>query len=768
MTTTRWSEGEEVRVRGGRWSVAAVTPHAGGSVLHLRGHGGVARTLLTPFDRPQRLPPSNVARRLHPRRWLHVVRRALCRARPFGGICAPPGIALLPYQLEPAIAFIRHGAARVLLADGVGLGKTIQAGLLLHTLGERQPLLRALVITPAGLREQWAYELARHFSIAATVADAAWLRVVDRALPGGVVPWALPGVFITSFDFIKQPEVLHPLEGVAWDLLIVDEAHNATLVSARRAAIDTVARRSMRVLLLTATPHSGDTAQFDALCSIGATATSAPVVLFRRSRADVSTGPARHSALLRVRPTGDERHLHRLLDRYADAICRERGTTSHASPRLVATILKKRALSSAASLGISVRRRLDLLAGAAPESQMLLPLDDDVVVADEVDDKALGMPALGDAALERRLLVAIARAAEAVRGETKPAFLLRLLRRTREPAIVFTEFRDTLLRLHLLLVRAGHEVTLLHGGLLPAERAAAQRRFNERGGVLLATDAASEGLNLHENCRLVVHYELPWTPARIEQRTGRVDRIGQRRTVHEILLVGGHAAERLVLAPLARRAARVRSVFGGEATALDRLAESLVADAVMAGVPLAVPETDSHDATADLRAEAEAEVPRLLDLRCWCASSVTGRFGTVPNGAVVTSRRRRRLRTSLYLYSLTLSSDAGRIEHGEIVAVRARDQPRVEDVLASVARQVDAVREAFARVNECLAVRAHELTSALPSSSHALVQAGLFDRRATLASHERAIATADVVEGLGTYAASALTPSLRLIAILQE
>src|SRR5262249_18335973 len=160
-------------------------------------------------------------------------------------------------------------------------------------------------------------------------------------------------------------------------------------------------------------------------------------------------------------------------------------------------------------------------------------------------------PGLSDPALGRRLLERIAATAgTAATAESKLRFLTRLLSRLGEPAIVFTEYRDTLERLRAALVGAGSDVTMLHGGLTAAERSRCQHRFNERGGILLATDAAAEGLNLHSRCRLVIQYELPWSPARIEQRTGRVDRVGQRRRVHEILLVADDTAERLVLGSL--------------------------------------------------------------------------------------------------------------------------------------------------------------------------------------------------------------------------
>src|SRR5690606_26610054 len=131
---------------------------------------------------------------------------------------------------------------------------------------------------------------------------------------------------------------------------------------------------------------------------------------------------------------------------------------------------------------------------------------------------------------------------------------------------------------------------------------------------LLATDAASEGLNLHHRCRLVVHFELPWNPARLEQRTGRVDRIGQARTVHEILLVSRDTAERTVLAPLVRRL-RAAGAAGGRTWSLP--GESRVAQAILAGAdvePVTGPAT-AGTLELNLRDEADVEARRLLDQR---------------------------------------------------------------------------------------------------------------------------------------------------------
>jgi superfamily II DNA or RNA helicase len=776
-----WREGERVRVRGATWTIGAVQAHRDCVELRLNGGDREHAAILAPFDRPARLDRARSIRFVHPRRWLHDLRRAACDALPFGGLADPAAdLTILPYQLEPALAVLAHGATRVLVADEVGLGKTVQAGLLLAALAARHPSLRALIVAPAGLRGQWAEEMRSRFALDVTIAGAAWLRRATRDLPQDVMPWAMPGVYVTSYDFLKRPEVLRPVEDLTWDLLVADEAHNAAPPTARCTALHAVARRCTRVLLLTATPHAGDAAQFDSLCALGAPRTSAPIVLFRRSRGDVGDTRPRRSVLLTVRPTPAEQRMHRVLERYISALSSERHRAAVWPARLASIVLKKRALSSAGSLAESARRRLALLAGDALPRQMPLAFGDEDPLEDDVPDGALGAPGLADPRRERQLLERVARAARSAVPESKPAFLLRLLARVREPAIVFTEYRDTLARLERTLASAGHRVTLMHGGLGPDERDQAQRRFNAEGGVLLATDAAAEGLNLHQRCRMVIHYELPWSPTRLEQRAGRVDRIGQSRRVHEILLVSGDAAEEIVLAPLARRAARARRAMGGSSQLLDRLSEAAVADAVLRGVPITEGEAAKSERPAkpDLRVEATLEAERLERCRRWRRISPRRSGDNDRPPAIVASRIRirRRATTLTCVYRLWLRTAEGRLIHEELVATREHMQGVAGDLrqLADRRRQappemrgwieqrLGAVEAGHARVQLGLEHRARALRSEVASAARALVQAGLFDRRALRrrdAREHAAAALADRFDDEATAAASARTLS---------
>ena len=196
---------------------------------------------------------------------------------------------------------------------------------------------------------------------------------------------------------------------------------------------------------------------------------------------------------------------------------------------------------------------------------------------DDADEAPAWQPAmtLRDRARERRLLTSLAAAAQAAAArETKLSALCRLLHRIGEPVIVFTEYRDTLTRVEHVVRSLGKRTVILHGGLSRHERSAALRAFDagERA-ILLATDAAGEGLNLQGACRIVINLELPWNPMRLEQRIGRVDRIGQRRTVHAFHLVAAGTGEQRLLEGLRDRIARARTDVGSPNPLGDPVAE---------------------------------------------------------------------------------------------------------------------------------------------------------------------------------------------------
>jgi SNF2 family DNA or RNA helicase len=532
---------------------------------------GVERRVLTPFDTIERREPARTPRHVRAVRWRRALRALLAADAPPGALrtAAAARIELMPYQLEPAIAVVRGHGSRVLLADEVGLGKTIQAGLVVAELMTCGAIDRVLVLTPAGLRDQWAQELSDRYAIDALAVDGHVLRRRATELPVGVNPWTTCGVAIASIDYVKRPEVLPLVARSRWDALVVDEAHAVAGDSDRHAAVQALATQAAYVLLLTATPHSGDRKAFTALCEVGAIDDD-QLLVFRRSRQDVGIGTLRRVHALRVRSSDLERRMHARLTAYSNAIRAER--TCAAS--LALSVLHKRALSSPWSLAQSVERRLAALlpslAGVdAGAEQLALPLGDphgELASADEPPAWPADLR-LSDPRREQRLLEALASAARsAVRDDTKLKALTRLLRRAQESAVVFTEYRDTLLHVRdQLRTSTAMEgpVILLHGGLGRDDRVAALDAFSRAPrAVLLATDAAAEGLNLHRRCRLVVNLELPWNPMRLEQRIGRVDRIGQPRTVHAFHLIASGTGEVRLRDRLRARIAVARAELG--------------------------------------------------------------------------------------------------------------------------------------------------------------------------------------------------------------
>lgn len=611
--------GDLIRVRTERWRVAAHLAFGDTSVVDVVGidagnRGDRARFVL-PFDVVQCIPHTRVPRIVRPTRWRRYARHALAEALPSPTSLrsvAAANVTILPFQLEPALA-VTHGlGTRLLIADAVGLGKTIQASIVIAESLARMREGHALVLCPAGLRDQWRHELETRFGLEASLVDSAMLACSARAVDGTVNPWAARPVAIASIDYIKRPEVLRGLEELLWDVVVLDEAHTLSGRSDRAAVASMLAARTRTVVMLTATPHSGDGEAFTRMCDLGRLPGDPPLLVFRRTRGDAGITDARRVHWLWIRPTPAERRMHDALREYAEAVWHAHDEIAHPAS-LAMFVLMRRAASSANSLARSLERRLELLAMSDddPGAQLALPFaepaaDDDVPLAE------LAAQGLTDLAEERRQIervLTLARAAAL--DESKLRRLRRFIDAAGEPAIVFTEYRDTLTRIASVLDDL--DCVLLHGGMTPTERKHATQRFTDGSAmVLLATDAASEGLNLHRRCRLVINLDLPWTPIRLEQRAGRIDRLGQPRTVHAVHFVGRGSSEADVLERLIARDERARASLD----AIVRLSAQDVANMVMhrqkaAQCATVEPDVAGMGITPHLRREASIEADRI-------------------------------------------------------------------------------------------------------------------------------------------------------------
>jgi SNF2 family DNA or RNA helicase len=430
------------------------------------------------------------------------------------------------YQLQAARSALRRMRGRAILADEVGLGKTIEAGLILAELRLRGLADRALVIAPAGLVTQWQEELERKFGVPTVRVGR------DRDVPGQE-PAAVSAdrpVAVASLAAARRDPLKSALTRDPWDLIIVDEAHR---VRAPRSASGKLIRelRSRHLLLLTATPVEnrlqdlyemvslvapgllGTAAQFRAAHGAGSAAPDhepknvaalrkqTAEVMIRHRRSEVSVLlPQRLAETLRVEPSGPER------DWYSDLTARVRAEAGTATPS------RRLALRSVARL-----------AGSSP---------------------AAAAPTLAKVGW-----VDLAIRAGALAAPAKVAVLLDQLRRyagNGEKVLVFTAFRQTLDQMARHLAAAGIPAAIYHGSLPRAEKERAIATFRDDAPVLLSTESAGEGRNL-QFCHVMLNMDLPWNPMQIEQRLGRLHRVGQDHDVLLTNLVASGTIEEQVL-----------------------------------------------------------------------------------------------------------------------------------------------------------------------------------------------------------------------------
>ncbi len=499
------------------------------------------------------------------------------------------------YQLVPVVMALDMPRVRLLLADDVGLGKTIEAGLIVTELMARQMASRLLVICPANLREQWREALDYFFHLDARIVSSRHVREMERELPAGTNPWAHYKALITSIDYAKQPAVKAQVLEQPWDLVLVDEAHLAAkphqtgaghaVVMDRWQLLEQLSRRAHHLLLLTATPHNGHTDSYASLLrmlDVGAVTGSvdAPIIhkavarrhVCQRRRADVRAWfaaspdrypfPERDAAEVIVTPSMYEGRAIAAVEAYGRRVLEQATSDARASVLAHWTVLHlhKRALSSPEALRRSLRNRRSALqrrlADSSSSEDPGLPLE--VARANALDEdtgERLSPEEAGERA-ERSSFVRDAAAAQAEIEElerllalaeeitpSRDSKLKELLTTTLwqrlatyPKCIIFTRYVDTLDYLARQIVHAPRyadtEVITIHGSMNDAQRREALRRLERsKLAVLVATDAISEGMNLQHYAAQIIHYELPWNPNRLEQRNGRVDRFGQRKPV---------------------------------------------------------------------------------------------------------------------------------------------------------------------------------------------------------------------------------------------
>lgn len=459
-----------------------------------------------------------------------------------------------PYQLEAAARVLRHMQGRAILADEVGLGKTIEACLALSELRLRGLAGRVLVLVPAGLVGQWREELERKFALPSVVATAgAW------SAPSGDGPHP---VVVASLPAARRASLRAAITEPSWDLVIADEAHrlkNPRSASARLAR----SLRTRYLLLLTATPVENRLADLFQLVSLVRPGSLGSVSQFRaRHGATGDSRPARNVAALQL-AMRDVMVRHRrselevmLPRRLAETVRVAPGAAEAELYRLVSGRVREQARGAAPARALALRS-VQRLAGSSP--------------------RALA-PSLEKVGWEDLA----ARAAE-ISATGKTAALLELLRRYRdrgEKVVVFTAFRRTLALLAELLAEHCLPAAVYHGSLRRAEKDAAIASFHGAAPILLSTEAAGEGRNL-QFCHVMVNFDLPWNPMQIEQRLGRIHRIGQEHDVLLTNLVARGTVEEQILHVLQAKINLFELVVGELDMILGRVEEDLDFEALV-------------------------------------------------------------------------------------------------------------------------------------------------------------------------------------------
>ncbi len=523
----------------------------------------------------------------------------------------------LPHQLEAVYDyFIKLPRIRFLLADDPGAGKTIMAGLLLKEMKIRGLVKRTLIVTPANLTFQWQRELKDKFRETFEIVRGEVLRANY-----GMNPWQEKSQVITSVSWVSRIEdARESLLRSHWDLIIVDEAHKMSAYSADKKTLayqlgEHLSAMTDHYLLMTATPHKGDPDNFCLFLRLldadvygdvksleeAMKRNSAPFYLRRVKEAlvtfpDPDTGQIkklftrRNVQTVSFQIDSDEWDLYDALTRYVEDQSIKAQSANAATGRAIGftmAMLQRRLASSVYAARRSLERmrdkrqkiledpegyRQEQIAKKLPEDFDDLPEEEQQEILSALEDVVASVDpaALREEILQLSRLIDQARLLEQREVETKLSRLREVLSEQgvfQDPSmkmLLFTEHKDTLDYLVGRLVDWGLTVTQIHGGMkigdrdTPGTRIFSEREFRESAQVLVATEAAGEGINL-QFCWFMINYDIPWNPVRLEQRMGRIHRYGQEKDCLIFNFVAGNTREGRVLQKLFERLEQIEA-----------------------------------------------------------------------------------------------------------------------------------------------------------------------------------------------------------------
>jgi superfamily II DNA or RNA helicase len=520
----------------------------------------------------------------------------------------------LPHQIRALYRAISNDRVCYLLADEVGLGKTIEAGLIMRELKMRGLVRRTLVIAPKGLVTQWVAEMRTHFGEEFRLLIPSDFSTYRRIAQEDNLWQSHPQV-VCPMDSVKpmdgrrgwsreqvaeyNRERFEDLISAGWDLVIVDEAHRlggSTDQVARYKLGQGLAEAAPYLLLLSATPHQGKTDHYRRLMSLldaeafpdEASITKDRVQPYvirteKRRAIDAEGKPLFKPRRTELAPVSwkerhrDQRLLYEAVTEYVREGYNQAITEKRSYIGFLMILMQRLVVSSTRAIRTTLERRLEAL--EAPQEQLtLFPMVSEEDWADldgqEQMDTLLKtrLKALKNERAEVKLLLEAAKRCESQGPDAKAEALLdwiyRLQAEEGDPdlkVLVFTEFVPTQEMLYEFLTERGFEVVCLNGSMDLEERKRVQDAFAKDARILISTDAGGEGLNL-QFCHVVINYDIPWNPMRLEQRIGRVDRIGQTHTVRAINFVFEDSVEHRVREVLEEKLAVIFEEFGIDKT----------------------------------------------------------------------------------------------------------------------------------------------------------------------------------------------------------
>ncbi|WP_017365799.1 helicase-related protein [Methylococcus capsulatus] len=523
----------------------------------------------------------------------------------------------LPHQLYALNRAMSRDRIRYLLADEVGLGKTIEAGLILREIKLRGMARRVLVVAPKGLVRQWQAEMRLHFGEHFRFIEASELAAFRQWRDNGALSasggddnlWRMHDQVIVSLDSVKpiegrrgwsleqlatyNRERFEDLISAGWDLVIIDESHRlggSTEQVARYKLGAALAEAAPYLLLLSATPHQGKTDQFMRLMQLldrEAFPDEAsihrdrvhPFVIRTEKRAaiDAEGQPLfkpRSTRLQAVAWQDKDAAQQRLYEAVTDYVRHGYNQAMAAKQRHIGflmILMQRLVTSSTAAIRATLEKRQALLDAPQAQANLFEAVDPDEWA--ELDGQSQLDIALQASGWERErseveMLLDLARETERQGTDAKAEALLELIYKLQQEendpqlkVLVFTEFVPTQAMLAEFLESRGFSVALLNGGMDLDARTRAQQAFSRDVRILISTDAGGEGLNL-QFCHVIVNFDMPWNPMRLEQRIGRVDRIGQPHVVRAVNFVLEDTVEHRVREVLEEKLAVIAQEFG--------------------------------------------------------------------------------------------------------------------------------------------------------------------------------------------------------------